>query len=476
MKILFKKVRVFSGFFLIFLLSLNCSSQEFKFEEVSKFTNFNLGFGARALGMGGAFISIADDSTASSWNPAGIAQLIKPEFSMSTSYTNYTQEYPDYSYTYYYSSYYYTLTRSSYERKNSGFNFDFLSIVFPFKLGDFNSAIQLSYQRNINLSVDSEYKVNSSRNYYRYNSFYPYSYYNYNHQIKLSAKGGFDSFTFSLATSIPPYLYFGFCVNNWFSKQANSSEQKSSVSGTYQYTYGWDSKTEYKFSGINFGFGILLKISNFSAGLVFKTPFTSKVEYTEKEKYHDSNGAWINRNYSGDWKIKWPYNFGIGFSFRPIDRFTVAMDFIRANWSKARYIDYKWSYTSIDSWGNTYYYDVYESELTFPGGSKDLKSQKDVSQVRFGLEYLIFAGSNTIPLRFGFFTDPQPTNDDASKQIKLYGITFGGGISIGDILLDFAYVNQRGKLNILSGINTYKETPVNIHTFFFSLIYRTRLL
>jgi long-subunit fatty acid transport protein len=40
-----------------------------------------LGGGARAHGMGGAFIGLADDATATSWNPAGIAQLDKPEAS-----------------------------------------------------------------------------------------------------------------------------------------------------------------------------------------------------------------------------------------------------------------------------------------------------------------------------------------------------------------------------------------------------------
>ncbi len=39
------------------------------------------GAGARAKGMGGAFIGVADDATAVSWNPAGLAQLDRPEAS-----------------------------------------------------------------------------------------------------------------------------------------------------------------------------------------------------------------------------------------------------------------------------------------------------------------------------------------------------------------------------------------------------------
>ncbi|HPT47104.1 MAG TPA: UPF0164 family protein, partial [Candidatus Rifleibacterium sp.] len=38
-----------------------------------------MGVGARALGMGSAFTAVADDSTASFWNPAGLARLEKSE-------------------------------------------------------------------------------------------------------------------------------------------------------------------------------------------------------------------------------------------------------------------------------------------------------------------------------------------------------------------------------------------------------------
>ena len=40
------------------------------------------GAGARAIGTGGAFIAVADDATAVSFNPAGLAQLLRPEVSL----------------------------------------------------------------------------------------------------------------------------------------------------------------------------------------------------------------------------------------------------------------------------------------------------------------------------------------------------------------------------------------------------------
>lgn len=42
-----------------------------------------IGAGARALGLGGAFAAIADDATASTWNPAGLTQCERPELAAS---------------------------------------------------------------------------------------------------------------------------------------------------------------------------------------------------------------------------------------------------------------------------------------------------------------------------------------------------------------------------------------------------------
>lgn len=45
--------------------------------------------GARALGMGGAFIGLADDATAAFTNPAGLTILTRPEFAAEYKYTQY---------------------------------------------------------------------------------------------------------------------------------------------------------------------------------------------------------------------------------------------------------------------------------------------------------------------------------------------------------------------------------------------------
>lgn len=49
-------------------------SYAFSTKYAGEFLN-NLGVGARALGMGGAFVAVANDVTAGYWNPAGLIQL-----------------------------------------------------------------------------------------------------------------------------------------------------------------------------------------------------------------------------------------------------------------------------------------------------------------------------------------------------------------------------------------------------------------
>jgi len=78
-----KQSLYFLGF--LFLVYFGChstvSAQTLQRIEIP--SSFNpVGSGARALGMGGAFIAVADDATAASWNPGGLMQLDKPEGSI----------------------------------------------------------------------------------------------------------------------------------------------------------------------------------------------------------------------------------------------------------------------------------------------------------------------------------------------------------------------------------------------------------
>ena len=56
-------------------------------------TPLPVGSGARAIGQGSAFIAVADDATAASWNPGALMQLERPELSVVGSFLSTQQDF-----------------------------------------------------------------------------------------------------------------------------------------------------------------------------------------------------------------------------------------------------------------------------------------------------------------------------------------------------------------------------------------------
>lgn len=66
-------------FFIVWLIFFSFSNS-FATKYAGEF--LSLGVGAKALGMGGAFVGVANDVTASYWNPSGLCQLDQKELSL----------------------------------------------------------------------------------------------------------------------------------------------------------------------------------------------------------------------------------------------------------------------------------------------------------------------------------------------------------------------------------------------------------
>ena len=58
------------------------SNSEVDFDELNG-SDLGMGIGARAIGLGGAFVSIADDASATFWNPAGLTNIKSNQFLLS---------------------------------------------------------------------------------------------------------------------------------------------------------------------------------------------------------------------------------------------------------------------------------------------------------------------------------------------------------------------------------------------------------
>jgi len=94
------------------------------------------GSGARAWGMGGAFLARADDATAASWNPAGLSYLRLPEVSSSACGTSFHRAADEHR-------------QQAPERPLRGQTVDFGALTWPVAIKEARGAVQLSYQRAI---------------------------------------------------------------------------------------------------------------------------------------------------------------------------------------------------------------------------------------------------------------------------------------------------------------------------------------
>ena len=69
------RITKYPGLFLMLLLLNSASASEATKAGTTAASFLNIDVGARAVSMGGAFVSMADDATTMFWNPAGIARF-----------------------------------------------------------------------------------------------------------------------------------------------------------------------------------------------------------------------------------------------------------------------------------------------------------------------------------------------------------------------------------------------------------------
>ncbi|NOZ61233.1 MAG: hypothetical protein GXO74_06090 [Calditrichaeota bacterium] len=260
---------------LVFLAVLLLLLPEFLLAQ-SVNLNF-IGAGARARGMGGAFIGVADDATAASWNPAGLARLEKAEASVVGVFSSYTP-----------SSDVEGFDAEPYKYSHVGLNFG--SIAFPLAIGERNLVATVAYQNVIDL-------------YYKYSG----------DQYETERTGGVNAIIPSVGLQLTPMLSIGAALNIF------------TGSSDYQYTdktgFGSDSKENYNYSGMNFSIGALFDFERFRVGATLKTPF-------------GLNETLSDSDYDVD--IGMPQMLGIGLAFQATDALLVAADYEMRGYSNSK--------------------------------------------------------------------------------------------------------------------------------------------
>jgi hypothetical protein len=386
--------------------------------------NLTLGSGARAYGMGGAFLARADDGTAASWNPAGLSYLRVPEVSLVGVSNSFDA------------------TRGEDYDRFDGKAVDFAAFTWPVGVGEVRGAVQLSYQRAISFDGTRSIQTTGSTSTFR---------------DEAVSDGGFDVVAFGTGLRLSRHVRAGFAVNRWMSGYRQDLSRRF-LTPTARPLREFD--LEFEPSGWSFNLGLIVSpIEQLNLAAVYKTPFTADVRLDKARRdYWATDGVvedvTANAYASEAVRLDFPSSLGFGVSWRPRDTLTLSADITRTSWSEARIVDF--FDLAVTSRGApptppTIFPELqYPTRLAVPDPSDPNDparrlGQQDAEQVRVGVEWVLITGRLKFPLRAGYFSDRQITPNPGGDIPRFNGVTAGAGILLGPMMLDVAWVHEFGE-------------------------------
>ena len=372
-------------------------------------TNFSvLGAGARAMGLGGAFIAVADDATAVSFNPAGLAQLLQPEVSFVARGTQRNVGYEDFATT----GQGRFMAVSDTVTGSTRLDPLFASATAPLRLGGRNLVLQFSIQRAFAQNEDGDRTLNEFPEVT--GSGVP------THLAQsINQSGQIDLYSFAVAYEVSQRILLGVAYNQW---RGRWSLESASVQTAGPATTTLAFRQTNALDGGNFNLGLIWRWPTWSLGLVRQTGFHADYTFTTALDTSLVPGPGTSRRVTTG--LHWPSSTGLGFAFRPADRWLVTADLTHTLWSTTRYMS-----------GATYLNG--QSFFDFDKGDRT----PNATAVHMGLEHLWLTDRNwIIPLRVGLSREPQPVEDRyTGEQRVMKWASIGSGFKRGAMSLDLAY-------------------------------------
>lgn len=441
------KYKIFIILFLLTLLAFPNSKLQAAtlFQQVGIASSPNpVGSGARAVGMGGAFIGIADDATAASWNPAGLIQLEKPEVSIVGEYFYRREEFS---------------SDLRPEINNTGkvddTNLNYLSATYPFHFYR-NIVASINYQRLFDFKRCFSHRFDFSS-----------AGLDVLQDKSFSQDGSIGALGLAAAIEITPKLSFGATLNIWTDELfwKNGWKEKflehavGTLSGT-PVTIDTQITDKYSsFRGINANIGLLWNLNKYlTLGAVVKTPFEASLNHEFNLTQMQTFGPPVNTTITNqqriveDVNLDMPLSYGLGLALRFSDAFTIDLDVFRTDWS---------NFILTDSQGNKF--------SPIDGRPESQSNVKDTTQIRIGGEYILISQKRKIvvPVRAGLFYDPEPSEDEVKD---FFGIAVGSGIAYKRFIFDVTYQLRWGKDIDTGNLIATSEADVIQHTILASVI------
>jgi hypothetical protein len=411
------------------------------------------GSGARAKGMGSAFLGVADDINAVSWNPAGLYRRENPyeQPVVALGYQSLSAE------TTFRDRPYIDVPWREFDFSGTYGGWDQMSLLWPMRIKGHMFVGAVSFGRladevhNAGMAIDVEMPFDYDDLIAEINR--PYHYSN-----NVSYRSYVNALHVGFGTRLYDKLSFGFAVNTYSGKAEQNTVEKITWEGliipglpSQQRGLGQIVNSLYdtaSFSGIYFSIGFKYETERLTAGLVVKPPHTLK----ETVDVFVDPVAYVNGVVEDDFgqaihiddnvvELDQPMVVGLGLSYDVRENLLLASD-----------IEYR-----AFSGGEVHRRD---SLSLVPGGTDeefftDFNPEWNSALVfRVGGEYLWSTGSRifpTVPLRAGFSYVPIPAPDvegftfDGATIVPQFGTaaitrwSLGAGLRWAQIHLDAAY-------------------------------------
>ncbi len=374
-----------------------------------------VGSGARAMGQGNAFIAVADDATAASWNPAGLSQLEHPEISLAVEYLTSRGR----------------ISSSGQPETEDVSRLDvadlnYLSVAYPFHPGR-NLVLALNYMKLYRFEREMEFPANLT---------FPQIGMTVDTLYRVEQSGSLSVLAPAIGVDVTDRLSLGLTFNIWNNDVTGSSEYRKTAreTGTLNF-YGanaYSSVIEDEFEvrrGYSLALGAIYRLSKqWALGAVVKPPFSLDLDHTTSSGYADTYSPLTYTDTESDAELQMPLIAGAGVAWRPSDPLTISCD---ATWTQ-------WSELNMEE------NDIERNPLS--DRSEDVGRCEDVVTCRLGAEYLLVHPTYVVPLRCGLGYDPGPAIDQVDAY---YTASIGTGLQVGRFAFDVGYEVRWG-----SGVNS----------------------
>jgi long-subunit fatty acid transport protein len=383
-----------------------------------------VGSGARAAGMGNAFIAVSDDGTAASWNPAGLSQLVKPEFSLVHNTSRRRLSFEGF------------LTRdqsSAFTTLGTWYStadIEFASAAVPFRLGGKPLTLQIGWRRLYQLAV-------RTKGDFRRVPVSPTARAESALRINAATDGSVNLWSLAGAVRLTDRLSLGgslsFFHGDW-EDRGDVSEDPGVLGPT---DFASSVQTD-EVGGHNLSFGLLLAYPSVSVGAVyhgtlrgdFVETFAGRSNLIDPVEARSAPGA----------ELRFPRSVGAGVAWRPRPLLRLALDVTYDEWTEFLINETPSSPENAVS--------------AHDGLPPELSGTRDTVSVNTGMEKLFPLGAAYVPLRLGVAYEPQGARDPFLREDSTYlGLATGTGVNTNSLKIDVALEYRWGRYRGLEDIS-----------------------